>query len=442
MTKPISAPAPRRLIRSRVDDYYDAGHPTPYKHASAGMVVSIQNDTCTVLVLDEELTGVIPLGTMPSVGDFVEVEARGQLLCIPLYADSDAPPPGNVIIRSRPGNSVYVEDHYDYTSPSNWPPGDSDLTTYRQPDFNSGESHGDYGVAFIVESWSPDPRMLIGSETITSLDAVIRQRGVVVYSSLYPVTVEFSGGDNSFPIVDGPAGNGVTVTGPWVTESNGWLSYAVMFATAFEAAPTYSVAIWEWFIETEVPAESITTVSAMAAAEGDPELNERWLIVPGEWVQRYNGDGTQSAAGGVAQGVLDRDAVGDPDEAGSGNEASLVGFHVELPDDAQVTQVRLQSEWTDWLYPNGVGSLMVGWHSHDTAPEQWSVGEGDAQLSDHDVRDRVIDLRLSWGTWAVTEDSFRGVVIGPGWNDGGLYAGSTSVDPSRWTLAIKYTSAT
>ena len=75
------------MPRSRRDDRYQAGHPAPPKRADAGYVVSVQDDTDTVTVdiLDEQLTGVIPLGEMPPVGAIVEVESRGDLLVIPLW---------------------------------------------------------------------------------------------------------------------------------------------------------------------------------------------------------------------------------------------------------------------------------------------------------------------------------------------------------------------
>jgi hypothetical protein len=83
---PFSAPIPR-VPRSRRDARYDPGSPMPPKRAAAGYVVSVQDDydTVTVDVLDEQLTGVIPLGDMPPVGAIVEVESRGDLLVIPVW---------------------------------------------------------------------------------------------------------------------------------------------------------------------------------------------------------------------------------------------------------------------------------------------------------------------------------------------------------------------
>jgi len=55
-------------------------------------VTSVQSDTVTVTSLGEQLTGVIPLGPMPSLGAVVEVEARGDLLVIPLWFEGPTPP--------------------------------------------------------------------------------------------------------------------------------------------------------------------------------------------------------------------------------------------------------------------------------------------------------------------------------------------------------------
>lgn len=60
----------------------------PPKRAGIGIVVSTEYDTVTVLVDEEELSGVIPLYQMPAVGDIVEVESRRDLLVIPMYIDT------------------------------------------------------------------------------------------------------------------------------------------------------------------------------------------------------------------------------------------------------------------------------------------------------------------------------------------------------------------
>src|SRR4051812_5314320 len=92
MVKP--APTPR-VRRDRRDDRYDAGRPAPGKGSESGYVVSLQpeTDSCTVDILDEEITGVVPLGDMPTVGAIVEVEARGDLLVIPVWYEGPPPPP-------------------------------------------------------------------------------------------------------------------------------------------------------------------------------------------------------------------------------------------------------------------------------------------------------------------------------------------------------------
>lgn len=84
---PQAAPIPR-VARDRRDDSYETGHPTPGKRAGAGYVVSVEDDTCTVKMFDEDVTGVIYLGEPPVVGSVVEVEARGDLLVIPLWFEA------------------------------------------------------------------------------------------------------------------------------------------------------------------------------------------------------------------------------------------------------------------------------------------------------------------------------------------------------------------
>lgn len=88
-----ASPVPR-VPRSRRDDRYDAGRPAPYKHQSAGWVKSIQDDgTCTVVVLNEDLTGLIPLDSTPTPGAIVEIESRGDLMCIRRWYEHPLPPP-------------------------------------------------------------------------------------------------------------------------------------------------------------------------------------------------------------------------------------------------------------------------------------------------------------------------------------------------------------
>jgi hypothetical protein len=93
MVKVPAAQPTARVPRSRRDDRYQPGYPPPPKRAVAGYVTSIQDslDTVTVVVCEEPLTGVIPLGAMPAVGDVVEVESRGDLLVIPYWLDVEEP---------------------------------------------------------------------------------------------------------------------------------------------------------------------------------------------------------------------------------------------------------------------------------------------------------------------------------------------------------------
>jgi hypothetical protein len=92
---PRAAPI-ARVPRSRRDDHYQAGRPTPIKRPSTGWVKSLQDDTVTVVILDEALTGVVFLHDKPTVGAICEVEARGDLLCILQWFEG-APPPPDVI---------------------------------------------------------------------------------------------------------------------------------------------------------------------------------------------------------------------------------------------------------------------------------------------------------------------------------------------------------
>jgi hypothetical protein len=87
-----SSPPPPRVPRSRRDDRFVRGHPMPPKRAGIGIVVSTQYDTVTVLVDDEELVGVIPLYAMPGVGAIVEIEARDDLLVIPVMLETSVFP--------------------------------------------------------------------------------------------------------------------------------------------------------------------------------------------------------------------------------------------------------------------------------------------------------------------------------------------------------------
>jgi hypothetical protein len=169
------------------------------------------------------------------------------------------------------------------------------------------------------------------------------------------------------------------------------------------------------------------------SASGTP--TERTVTVAADWVQTYTGAGVKSSEQGASQGVLDRDTNGDPVDGGTGHETSLVGFPVTLPDDADIRAVQLHVPWTDWWYANGIGALVLGWHDHPTAPDIRSARA--PQLSTHDVAETTLDLPLDWAP-AALKSGFAGISIGPGWNDGGLYAGHTDATPDQWQLSIRY----
>lgn len=190
---------------------------------------------------------------------------------------------------------------------------------------------------------------------------------------------------------------------------------------------------------TQTGLRPIYTTGLRLAAAPSSAPTPQVASVAADWVSRYTGDGARLIdAAGVSQGVLDRDEVGDPVEDGYGNERSLVGFTLDLPADADITVAFLRVPWTSWWYANGVGNLVVGWHTHDTAPAEWSPGGGAAQLSSHDVQQLVLEVPLQWVSSAVAGGTFRGLTVGPGLNDGPLYAGSTTADPDQWTLEIHY----
>lgn len=69
-----------RVPRSDVDALYITGRPAEPKRAGVGIVVSIDGATITVLIDEEEISGVVFLGDEPEVGDAVEIEVRGELL--------------------------------------------------------------------------------------------------------------------------------------------------------------------------------------------------------------------------------------------------------------------------------------------------------------------------------------------------------------------------
>jgi hypothetical protein len=80
-----------RIPRDRRDDRYDAQGLMPRKAAGAGYVTSVQDDTVTVNVTDQDVSGVIFLHDKPPVGSIVEIETRGDLTVIPRWFEH--PPP-------------------------------------------------------------------------------------------------------------------------------------------------------------------------------------------------------------------------------------------------------------------------------------------------------------------------------------------------------------
>lgn len=86
-----TAQAAFRVPRMEVDALYVPGEQAPASRAGVGTVVSVDSsNTCTVLINDENVTGVMWLGVVPPrVGDVVELELRGDLLVVPASNDID-----------------------------------------------------------------------------------------------------------------------------------------------------------------------------------------------------------------------------------------------------------------------------------------------------------------------------------------------------------------
>jgi hypothetical protein len=164
------------------------------------------------------------------------------------------------------------------------------------------------------------------------------------------------------------------------------------------------------------------------------------MTFPATWAQRYAGDSTQMPDPGVSQGVLDRDSMGDPLLVdGRGHERSLVGFDLtSLPAGVELLAVQLQVPWAHWYYGNNLGDLVLGWHDQASAPATWTVGAGTAQRAPYEVWQGPVDLYLSWVIAALSTGSFKGLAVGPGLNDGALYAGSTDAALSDWALVVTY----
>jgi hypothetical protein len=109
-TGPAAVPV-ARVPRSRVDDFYAPSTPLPEIRIGTAIVVSLDGDTATVLMFDEEITGVVWLGfTPPAVGDAVEIEARGDLLVIAdSYDEGESTGAAHIVDDSDPGGPEPVE---------------------------------------------------------------------------------------------------------------------------------------------------------------------------------------------------------------------------------------------------------------------------------------------------------------------------------------------
>jgi hypothetical protein len=125
-----AAPIPR-VARDRRDDRYDAGRPSPGKRAGAGWVVSVEGDTCTVMLFEEEVSGVIYLGEEPTPGSVAEVEARGDLLVVRTWYAHPVPPPEWLVLPDVVRTMVPAG----YTTPqgtNGWAPGGSEFGLHSQ----------------------------------------------------------------------------------------------------------------------------------------------------------------------------------------------------------------------------------------------------------------------------------------------------------------------
>jgi hypothetical protein len=98
-------PRPHHRTRvTRADDRYVLGQPPPAIRIEAGEVLSVESDSCTVLMFGETVAGVAFLADPPAVGDVIEVWEADDLLWTPGYADgstggSDA---AHLVSRARP----------------------------------------------------------------------------------------------------------------------------------------------------------------------------------------------------------------------------------------------------------------------------------------------------------------------------------------------------
>jgi len=114
----------------------------------------------TVTSLGEELTGVIPLGDMPPVGAIVEVEARGDLLVIPLWFPG---PPTTVTVELPAQNVTAVLSGY--------PPGKIDIVGGPSALFTRGDdTYVRFRIAPGEEGSEPD--VAVGYDDTTGEDVM------------------------------------------------------------------------------------------------------------------------------------------------------------------------------------------------------------------------------------------------------------------------------
>lgn len=112
MSTDPTAQAAFRVPRSEIDALYDPGEQSPASRPGVGVVVSVDSSNlCTILINDDEISGVMWLGFVPPrVGDVVELEMRGDLLVVPAINDIDTFMEGmdetveHIVSASNPGS--------------------------------------------------------------------------------------------------------------------------------------------------------------------------------------------------------------------------------------------------------------------------------------------------------------------------------------------------
>lgn len=113
MTEPAAQQA-YRVPRSDIDRLYAPAEPTEQVRVASAVIVSIDSeDTVTVLMHDEQISGVLVLGDIGdlAVGDIVTVELRGDLYVIPdAYTEGMATDSPHVVSDEEPTDpeSVHV----------------------------------------------------------------------------------------------------------------------------------------------------------------------------------------------------------------------------------------------------------------------------------------------------------------------------------------------